>query len=80
MKERRVKKLGVWLSVAGALVWLLLEALLFMGVLREDGPLSWGFFLLLEAVVIALGIGLVLAGWKRIQEINGGEEDDLSKY
>ena len=39
-----------------------------------------GILLVLEGFVFAGGLGVLIAAWYRIKEINGGEEDDLSQY
>ena len=78
--ERRKKKTGVWLSVIGVLVILALEAAVYAAVYCFVLPVVLPVLLLAEGVLLAAGIGVLLAARARIKEINGGEEDDLSQY
>lgn len=78
--ERRKKKRGVWLSVLGILAILGLEGAVYGAVCCFALPVTLPVLLLLEAVLLAAGIGVLLAAWARIKEIDGGEEDDLSQY
>jgi hypothetical protein len=78
--ERRKKKAGVWLSVIGFLVILALEAVVYAAVCLFALPVVLPVLLLAEGILLAAGIGILLAARARIQEINGGEEDDLSQY
>lgn len=78
MKTRSKKKLGVWLSVAGVLLVLAVYGGIYAAAFTPPVPLP--AFLLLEGIVFASGLGVLVAAWFRIKEINGGEEDDLSQY
>lgn len=78
--DRRKKKLGVWLSVLGVLAILGLEAAVYAAVCSLALPVTLPVLLLLEGILLAVGIGVLLAARARIKEINGGEEDDLSQY
>ncbi len=78
MNTRSKKKLGVWLSVAGVLLVLAVYGGIYAALYALPIPLP--AFLLLEGIVIASGVGVLVAAWYRIKEINGGEEDDLSQY
>ena len=78
MDERRGKKVGVWLSVAAVLVPLAVQiaGVFWIWTLLGSHPLFWVLALLLTAAAV----GVIVAAWSRIREINGGEEDDLSQY
>ena len=78
MEPRTKKKLGVWLSVAGVLLVLAVYGGIYAVTFTLPMPLP--MFLLLEGLVFAAGLGVLIAAWYRIKEINGGEEDDLSQY
>lgn len=78
--DHRKKKLGVWLSVLGVLAILGLEAAVYAAVCALALPVTLPVLLLLEGILLAVGIGVLLAARARIKEINGGEEDDLSQY
>lgn len=78
--DHRKKKLGVWLSVLGVLAILGLEAAVYAAVCSLALPVTLPVLLLLEGILLAVGIGVLLAARARIKEINGGEEDDLSQY
>ncbi|MCR4867982.1 MAG: hypothetical protein K5889_00710 [Lachnospiraceae bacterium] len=59
-------------------VFLLLYYLLYFFLLLAYIP---GIFKYLLGIIPALtGAGLIYVCWERIKEIDGGEEDDLSKY
>ena len=45
---------------------------------EEEVPL-WARILNI-AVIIALGIGMIVVLWERINELRGGETDDLDNY
>ena len=72
------KKAGVWLSVIAVLIPLALQAASVFGMWRVLGvtPLFVG----LSLVLLAAAVLVIAAALVRIREINGGEEDDLSKY
>ena len=78
MDTHTKKKLGVWLSVAGILLVLAVYGGVYAVTFTLPMPLP--MFLLLEGFVFAGGLGVLIAAWYRIKEINGGEEDDLSQY
>lgn len=78
MEPRTKKKLGVWLTVAGILLVLAVYGGFYAAMFTLPIPLP--MFLLLEGIVFAAGLGVLVAAWYRIKEINGGEEDDLSQY
>lgn len=77
--DRRKEITGVWLSVVGfAMIFLAMAGLFWWGFSHEPTPL-W-VLIVFEAVMILPAIGVFIAGYSRIKEINGGEEDDLSQY
>lgn len=70
---------GVWLSAAGfALLFIAGAGLFWWANAAQPAPL--GVFVFFEAALILPAIGVFIAGFQRIKEINGGEEDDLSQY
>lgn len=78
MNVRGKKKIGVWLSALAVLVPLIFQSAGVLWAWHTLGstPLFWG----LSALLLAAAIGVIVAAWSRIHEINGGEEDDLSQY
>ncbi|NCB50625.1 MAG: MerR family transcriptional regulator [Clostridia bacterium] len=77
--DRKKEITGVWLSVAGfALLFLAIAGFFLWGFIRDPAPL-W-VLIIFEAAMILPAIGVLIAGFTRIKEINGGEEDDLSQY
>lgn len=78
MDIRKKKKVGVWFSVLAVFVPLIIQI---TGVLWAWETLGMTpLFLVMSILLLAIGIGVIAAAWKRIHEINGGEEDDLSQY
>ena len=47
---------------------------------NSEEPLPIGWLLFMVAIPVAIGIGVVVALVKRVKEIEGGEEDEASKY
>lgn len=77
--DRKREITGVWMSAVGFALLLLAGAgLLWWGFTRDPAP-PW-VVIVFEAGLILPAIGVFLAGFQRIKEIKGGEEDDLSQY
>ena len=77
--DRKKEIAGVWLSVVGfSLVFLAMAGYFLWAFSHEPAPL-W-VLIVFEAALILPAIGVFIAGYSRIKEINGGEEDDLSQY
>ena len=47
---------------------------------NSEDPIPIGWLLFMVAIPVAIGIGVVVALVKRVKEIEGGEEDEASKY
>lgn len=47
---------------------------------NSEDPIPIGWLLFMSAIPVAIGIGVVVALVKRVKEIEGGEEDEASKY
>lgn len=75
MDQKRKKKRAVWLVVI-ILMLILVPQALFNGWIAVHVPFYW----VVDAVILLVVIGLILAARSRIKEIEGGEEDDLSQY
>lgn len=77
--DNKKKKNGVWLSVIGfAIVILGFGGLFFFILVKTSMP--WWLFVVIEVMFILPAAGVFIAGYCRIKEINGGEENDISKY
>jgi DNA-binding transcriptional MerR regulator len=77
--DRKKEITGVWLSAAGFALLFIAGAGLFWWA-NAAAPAPPGIFIVFEAALILPAIGVFIAGFQRIKEINGGEEDDLSQY
>ena len=78
-KDRKKEKRGVWFSAAGFALLMIAFAVLFIWAELED-PIPLWAFAIIESLLVIPAIGVFVAGYHRIREINGGEEDDLSQY
>lgn len=79
MDVHRKKRKG---AIIGAVVMTVLMALTigFMLWGNSQDPIPLGFLVFLIAIPVALIIGLWIALAGRMKEIEGGEEDEASKY
>ncbi|MGN1188168.1 MAG: transcriptional regulator, partial [Lachnospiraceae bacterium] len=76
---RKKKQLG---AVLGAGIMLVLMLVL-IGILlwgNATDPIPIGLLLFFIGIPIAVIIGVLVALWGRMKEIEGGEEDEASKY
>lgn len=74
-KKKRNKKIA---PIVVTIIVLLYLSMMAIGWFTSDTPLS--IKILVAVIPIALGGVITFVLIERIDEINGGEEDDLSKY
>ena len=76
---RKKKRTG---SIAGAVVMILLMAFTIVLILwaNTQDPIPLGLLLLIAAIPVIIIIGTLIALAGRMKEIEGGEEDEASKY
>ena len=81
MDNRGKKKMGAWLSAIAAAVFLGGYGLFVFVVLALEPDLFLVLPLLLWVLIPLLAVMAVFAAlWLRLREIDGGEEDEASKY
>ena len=76
---RKKKRTG---AIAGAVVMILLMAFIIVLILwaNTQDPIPLGLLLLITAIPVIIIIGTLIALAGRMKEIEGGEEDEASKY
>ena len=76
---RKKKRTG---AIAGAVVMILLMAFTIVLILwaNTQDPIPLGLLLLITAIPVIIIIGTLIALAGRMKEIEGGEEDEASKY
>ncbi|MBQ9618693.1 MAG: hypothetical protein IJR48_10035 [Oscillibacter sp.] len=81
MDDRSKKKMGAWLSAIVAAVLLGGYGLFVLVALALEPDLFLVLPLLLWVLIPLLAVaGVFAALWLRLREIDGGEEDEASKY
>lgn len=77
--DTRKKKTAPWIAaivmvlLMAAVVWLLVWA-------EMEDPLPMGLFLVILLIPVAVAVGTLAALRQRLKEIEGGEENEASKY
>ena len=73
------KKAGAILSAVFIFIYIILEVAAMVWLFMIDG-LPTAFMLIIACVMFAITFGIIYVLRERLKEIEGGEEDEASKY
>lgn len=78
-KNRQKKRFGSLVSAVIVIAFMAAWMALLIWIKIQDAMPNVIFYIMISAYILAI-IGIIIALVQRLSEINGGEEDEASKY
>ena len=78
-KNRQKKRFGSLVSAVIVIAFMAAWMALLIWIKIQDAMLNVIFYIMISVYILAI-IGTIIALVQRLSEINGGEEDEASKY